>query len=142
MLDNLKTQLGSTDEEFAALEPKLQKVIQAQADVGAGNGGGRGGMFGAGGGGGRRNNGGGAAGAGGANPPAATPLTSVQQAQQDLRTTLDNKSATPEEIKDKIDALRQARAKAKEDLVAAQADLKTVLTQRQEAVLILFGMLD
>jgi hypothetical protein len=146
MMDTLKTQLGATDEEFAALQPKIQKIQQAQRDAGA-NGGGMRGMFGGGGrggggpggggpGGGGGGGGGGFGGGGGGAPSA------VQTAQQDLRTTLDNPAATADEIKAKLDALRQARIKAKADLVAAQVDLKGVLTQRQEAVMVLFGFLD
>jgi Spy/CpxP family protein refolding chaperone len=59
-----------------------------------------------------------------------------------LQTTLDNKDAKPEEIKAKLTALRDARNKAKEDLTKAQADLKELLTQRQEAVLVNMGLLD
>ncbi|MDP9175038.1 MAG: hypothetical protein M3O30_14420 [Planctomycetota bacterium] len=138
MMDTLKQQLGATDDEFAVLQPKIQKVMTTQQE--AGNGGGMRGLFG----GGRRGqngqggqNGGGAQ---GGNPPG--PQTAVQQAQSDLRTTLANQSATAEEIKAKIDTLRQARAKAREDLTSAQTDLKSVLTQRQEAIMILAGLLD
>ncbi len=140
MMDTLKQQLGSTDEEFTALQPKIQKVMQAQRDAG---GNGMRGMFGRGGpgGGGPGGGPGGGQGGGGAGGPGGTP-SAVQQAQQELRTTLDTSTATPEEIKAKLDALRQARSKAKEDLSAAQGDLKSVLTQRQEAVMVLFGILD
>jgi uncharacterized protein (DUF3084 family) len=66
----------------------------------------------------------------------------VQDALQDLRTTLDDQSASPETIKAKLEVVRQARAKARQDLAVAQQDLKSVLTQRQEAVMVLFGLLD
>lgn len=59
-----------------------------------------------------------------------------------LRTTLENSSASPEEIKTQLTAVRQAREKAKQDLAAAQADLKKILTVRQEAVLVEMGQLD
>jgi hypothetical protein len=45
-------------------------------------------------------------------------------------------------IKTKLDAVRQARSKARQDLIAAQQDLKSVLTERQEAVMVLNGFLD
>ncbi len=140
MLDRLKTELGATDDEFTALQPKLEKVMTAQREANAG----RFGMFG----GGRRGRGGaGAPGGGGdtaAPQPAASdqPASAVRTASQDLQKTLENKDSKPEEIKAKLDALREAKTKAKADLTAAQADLKGVLTQRQEAVLVEAGMLE
>ena len=68
--------------------------------------------------------------------------SAVGKATQDLQTTLENKSATPEEIAAKLKAVREARAKAKEQVTAAQKDLKEVLTQRQEAVLVNMGWLE
>jgi hypothetical protein len=129
MLDRVKQQLGASDEEFTALSPKIEKVIQLQRDAG-----GRGGF-------GRR--GGGQGGQGGTPPPApTTPQSAVQTASTELQTTLDNKDSKPEEIKAKLDALRAAKAQAKQDLAGAQQELKGLLTQRQEAVLVEMGMLD
>jgi hypothetical protein len=130
MMDQLKTDLGATDDEFAALQPKIEKVQQLQRDA---NGGGMRGF-------GRGNRGGGQGGqAGGAT---AAPASPVAAAAADLQKTLDDKDAKPEDIKTKLDALRAAKKTAKEDLVKAQEDLKSVLTQRQEAVLVEHGMLD
>src|SRR5207302_2321689 len=42
-LQRIKEQLGATDEEFAALQPKLEKLMTAQRDI-RGGGGGRGGF--------------------------------------------------------------------------------------------------
>jgi hypothetical protein len=128
IMDNLKQQLGSTDDEFAALQPKIEKVIQLRRDT-AGN---PMRMFG------RRGGGGGG---GGFMANNATP-SPTQQATEDLQATLDDTSATAAAIKGKLDALREAKSKAKEDLAAAQTDLKSVLTQRQEAVLVMDGLLD
>ncbi len=142
MLDTLKERLGASDDEFAAIQPKLEKVMQLQRDA---NGGGMRAMFGGGGQGGRRNRGGANGGAGG-TPPAApaggAEQSAVQKASADLQSTLDNKDAKPDEIKAKLDAFRDAKAKAKEDLTAAQKDLESVLTQRQEALLVMTGMLN
>ena len=52
------------------------------------------------------------------------------------------KDAKPEEIKAKLAALRDAREKAKKDMTQAQADLRELLTQRQEAVMVMMGFLD
>jgi Spy/CpxP family protein refolding chaperone len=134
MMDRLKEQLGASDDEMQAMMPKIEKVMQLQRDAG---GGGMRGM-------GRR--GGGPGGPGGPPPggpggPGGTE-SPVRQKATELRETLDNKDAKPDEIKAKLDALRSARAQAKLDLAAAQQDLKGLLTQRQEAVLVEFGMLE
>jgi Spy/CpxP family protein refolding chaperone len=68
-------------------------------------------------------------------------MTVVEKAQEQLRTTLENQSASPEEIKKQLTALRQAREKAKQDLATAQADLVKILTPRQEAQLVMMGQL-
>jgi len=68
--------------------------------------------------------------------------TAVDTAGQALQTTLQNTAATPDEIKAKLTALRAAREKAKQELAVAQKQLKEVLTLRQEAQLVMMGMLD
>jgi hypothetical protein len=131
-MQRIKEQLGATDEEWTALQPKLEKLMTAQRDT-------RGGGFGRGGG--RRR--GGPDGGGNTNDPNAQQNQSaVAKAQADLRTVLDNKDSKPEEIKAKLAALRDAREKAKADVTAAQKDLRELLTQRQEAVLVNMGFLD
>lgn len=117
MLDRLKQQLGMSDDEFAAVQPKIEKVFQLQRDARGGR------MMG------RR---------GGEN---SGPQSPVQTAREDLRKTLDNKDASADDIKAKLTALRDAESKAHDELVKAQDDLKSVLTQRQEAVLVMDGML-
>jgi hypothetical protein len=140
MMDNLKTQLGASDDEMQALMPKIEKVMTLQRDAG----GGMRGMFG----GGRRGGGpggpggnGGPGGPGGA-PPADPNASAARQKAADLQETLQNKDAKPDEIKAKLDALRAARAQSKQDLTAAQQELKGLLTQRQEAVMVEMGMLE
>jgi peptidoglycan hydrolase CwlO-like protein len=124
MMDNIKEQLGATDDEWQVLQPKIEKVMTSQRDVRAGMG------F-------RR-----AGGGGGGGPFGATDDSPVAKATQDLRDTLDNKDSTPETITQKLSALRDARTKAQANLTSAQKDLKDVLTQRQEAALVMMGMLE
>jgi hypothetical protein len=131
MLDRLKTQLGATDDEFAAISPKITAVLTAQTDL-------RGNMFG--GGRNRRGPGGNQAQAGGGAAP--TTQSELAKALADLQTTLDNKDATPEDIKGKLEAVRAARKTANETLAKAREDLKSVLTQRQEAVLVESSLLE
>jgi len=59
-----------------------------------------------------------------------------------LQTVLENKDASPEEIKAKLNALRTTRAKREAELKTAREELRKVLTLRQEAQLVLMGMLD
>jgi hypothetical protein len=124
-LDRIKEQLGAKDDEWKVLEPKIGKVIDAQTANFRGFGGGFGG---------RNRQGGGNMGAAANNP--------VAQAMEGLRTTLDNKDASADDISKKLTALRDAREKARAELTSAQKDLKEVLTQRQEAVLVVNGMLE
>lgn len=68
--------------------------------------------------------------------------TPTAKASAELRTLLENKDASADDIKAKLAALREARAKTRADLEAARKELKEVLTQRQEAVLVTNGMLE
>lgn len=120
MTQRLKEELGATDEEMKVLQPKLEKLNMARRDSGGGFGGFRG--------------------RGGDNDNET--LSPAQQASRDLRTTLENKNASAEEIAAKLKAVREARAKAREAVATAQKELKEVLTQRQEAVLVNMGVLE
>mgnify|MGYP001490965060 CR=1 FL=1 len=68
--------------------------------------------------------------------------TAKRIAMADLRTVLEDKGASNEAIKAKLEALRTARVKAKEELAASQKDLREVLNTRQEAVLVANGVLE
>jgi len=126
MMTRIKEQLGATDDEWKAIEPKVDKVMTAQREMRGGFGFGGFGR-------------GGPGGGGGADQQ---PTTAVGKAAQDLRTTLDSKDSAPETIAKKLAALREAREKARKDVGDAQKDLKEILTQRQEAVLVMNGMLE
>jgi len=134
MMDRLKTELGATDDEMTALGPKIEKVMTLQRDAGGRGFRGRGG--------GGPGGPGGPGGTGGTPPPVDPNASVVQKASADLRAVLENKDAKPDEIKAKLDALRAARADAKTQLAAAQQELRGLLTQRQEAVLVESGMLE
>jgi hypothetical protein len=129
----LKEQLGTTEDEWKVLQPKIEKVMTARRNTGGGGGGFPGGR--GGGGGGRGRDGGGGGGSDADQSP-------VNKASRDLRTALENKDTPAEEITKRLTALREAREKARAELTSAQKELKEVLTQRQEAVLVTFGMLE
>lgn len=129
MEEQMKQDLGATDDEWKVIQPKLEKVSNAQRGM-------RGGMFGMMGGRGRGGPG------GDRGPGGDQPQSPVSQASSDLQKVLENKDASAEQIASKLTALREAREKAKVELAAAQKDLKEVLTARQEAVLVVRGLLD
>ena len=56
--------------------------------------------------------------------PAETHPVAVQAKSKELRDTLDNKSASADDIKAKLTALREARTQAKADLTKAEDDLR------------------
>jgi flagellar motor protein MotB len=128
MQTRTKERLGVTDEEWKVLQPKIQKVQTLRRQ--SGGGGGFRGMAG------RRG------GRGGEARPAARQLSDVQKKAQELRTLLAKEDAKAGQIKEKLAALRKAREKAKKDLAAARKELREVVTVRQEAQLVLMGLLE
>lgn len=126
MLENIREQLGPiSDEEWQVLSPKIEKVTTAQRELRFGFGFGRRGGFG-----------------GPGGPGGDMAETPVARAVQDLRQTLQDENASVDLIVQKLTALREARAKAQADLQAAQKELKELLSQRQEAVLVMMGILE
>jgi septal ring factor EnvC (AmiA/AmiB activator) len=69
-------------------------------------------------------------------------LSAAEKALQQLEDTLSKESATPEEIKKQLTALRSAREKAKQELAVAQQSLREILTVRQEGQFVAMGILD
>ena len=134
MSQRMQEALGATDQEWKVLGPRVMKVQELSRQTG---GGGRGMMmFG-------RGMRGGPGGPGGRGPRGTDrELTEVEKIQQELQTTLENTAATPEQIKEQLTKLRAARERAKQELAKAQKSLREVLTLRQEATLVLMGMLD
>ena len=66
----------------------------------------------------------------------------VAQAVRDLQETLANKDATNDQVKSKLTALREAKTKAQQELKAAQDELKELVAARQEATLVVMGVLE
>ena len=125
--EQMQEALGVTPEEWKALAPKVEKVQQLGMQVGGGM------MM------------GGRGGRGGRGAPEGAPEaqpTEMQKSRQSLRGVLDNQESSPEQVKTALESFRQARAKAQAELEAAQRDLREVLTVRQEAQLVLMGLLN
>lgn len=59
-----------------------------------------------------------------------------------LQTLLEDENATNDEIKSKLAALRKAREIAKKELATARKELRELLTLRQEAMLVVMGLLE
>jgi len=131
-LDRAKESLEITnDAEWTVLQPLVQKVYDAEAAVPRGmRGGRRGGPNGG--------PGGGPGGPGGAGAGrfGGTPSPEVQA----LQTAIEAK-ASPDQLKAKLAALRDARKEKEAAVTKAQEDLRKVLTVRQEASAVLIGLL-
>ena len=122
-LQNIKQALGSNDDEFKVLEPKISRVMLLFYQQSPGFS-----PFG------RRR--------GSTAFSSVLPPSDVQQARIALRETIENKDSTPTDIADKLKAFREARAAARAQLVQAQDDLRQFLTMKQEATLVSMGLLD
>jgi len=154
MMDQrMKEQLGITgDDEWKVIQPRLQKVQELSRQANAGGRmamfGGRGGQGGRGQGGrgqGGRGQGGGPGqgGEAGARPGATDrELSAVEKAAQVLQDLLATESPKADDIKAKLTAYRTVKETAKKDLAKAQQDLKQIVTVKQEATLVLMGMLN
>ena len=157
-LRDMQAQLQLGDAEWELIAPKLQSVMSLQRELrGVGDSQRR--IAGSGG-------GGGAAGSPPDAPPppdAARPRTPGQrpergpegrgaepapppsklaQAQRDLRDALDDPDASDPEIAKLLDTYRDERRRVQRELEAAQHELHSSLDRRQEAVLVVRGLLD
>ena len=122
MLDRIKEQLGATDEEWSVMGPMVENVMAKQMDA-------RGGIF---------------RGMGQRRPGGEQRRFGPEPSQQAeaLRTALDSEESKPEALKSKLEDFRADRKKKEEGLKAAREKLRQVLTLRQEARLVLMGLLD
>ena len=127
MMERFQEVLGATDQEWQVMSPFVAQVMEKQRDLRAYSGRGWG-FRGRGGPGGDRGPG---RGFGGESPQVVT----------DLQEALTS-NASPDEIKTKLTAYRNARGAAEKDLQQAQEKLRQVLTIQQEANLVMMGILD
>jgi len=119
----IRENLGATEEEWQVLKPLVEKVSTLRRQA-------RGMLFRR-----RRRAPEGAEGQ-------AQELSPIEKAVQDLRTLLEDPAAKVEDIQARLKALRDARAKILEELAKAQKALQEAVTPRQEALLVLSGLLD
>lgn len=111
-IEDLKAQLGLSDQEWAVIKPRLQAVYNLVHPATQ--------MM-------------------GKNEP---PKTEVEQISHALRELLQEEKAPADQIKAGLTTLRAAREKANQQLAGARQSLRQILNLRQEAVLVLNGLLD
>ncbi|OHB64352.1 MAG: hypothetical protein A2Y77_00110 [Planctomycetes bacterium RBG_13_62_9] len=66
----------------------------------------------------------------------------MEQRSEELRELLRDEKAPAEQIKAELTALRAAKEEANRELITARQNLRQVMTVRQEAQLVLHGLLD
>jgi hypothetical protein len=136
MLDRVQEELGFTnDTDWDAVKPLVQKVMDARMAVGTG---GMGRMFGGG-----RNRGGtnGTVGDQTNNRPRGGMFGQPSPEQDALQKALDD-NAPSSQIKDLLAKYKASQQAKQAKLEAAQADLKAVLTSKQEAQAYLLGLVN
>jgi hypothetical protein len=114
----IRAALGASEAEWKVLEPKIQLVMTRSREAQIGRG-----MYGR---------------AGAAPVTAETPLA---KAAADLQKMLDNPQATSEQITERLAAVRAAQKSADDALAAARESLRSSANTRQEAHLVLLGIL-
>jgi hypothetical protein len=70
------------------------------------------------------------------------PMSPVDRSKSELRQILANKDAPADQIKARLTALRVAQEHSRQELTKARQNLRQLLTLRQEATLVLNGLLD
>ncbi len=138
MMERMQEVMGSSDEEWKVLQPLVTDVMEIQREARSGGGFGfmmmgRGGPGGPGGPDGDDDRG--RRGRRGFGPE---PSPEVQALQESLR----NEDTSASEIQEKLKAVREARKKEQVALEKAQDKLRKVLSVRQEALLVMMGMLE
>jgi hypothetical protein len=133
LLSGLRDRMGITnDEEWGLISQRIAAVSEARRAAGGGMFGGPGGPGGRGGpppGGGGERGGRGPGGRSSSNPEVAA----LQQAIAD--------NLPEAEIKSRLDRVRDARRNSEAKVAKAQEELRAVLTIKQEAVAVMFGLL-
>lgn len=117
-LNRIRDQINATDQEWAVIEPKVMKVLNALADTSA------------------------PAQRGGMSMLMGGTLGSglVTHATSELRAAIADPHTSQQTFALRLQAWREAHSKAQANLAAAQKELVDVLTMRQEAELMQMGL--
>ena len=124
----MKERLACTDEEWTVIGPRLEKVMTLNRQVSTGGmgraWGGRGGR------------------GGQPDQEAQADQPEVVQKAQALNTVLEDANATDAQVSEALKAYRDARDAAEKELDQARSELRELLTVKQEAQLVMMGMLE
>lgn len=130
--EQLKAALEATDEQWVVLEPRIEAVRTAQAEC-MGPRGGFVAFF-------------------GPRPPGSEakkgpredppPQSEVEKRMRALRELLHEKDTTPAQVTESLTALREVRKEAERKLAEARNTMREGLKPRQEAMLVMMGLLD
>jgi len=134
MMQRMQEQLDASDEEWTAMKPLIEQVMEARRGFGRGfafGGRGRGGRFGRGGEGRRE-----------AVDRVERDAPETVQKVRALREILDREDADAKTISRALADLRASRKRAEAKLVTARQELRNILTLRQEAMCVMSGLLD
>ena len=133
MMENIKEQLGYTnDTEWNAIQPMIQKVMDARRDVGGAN---LGRMFGG------RNRNGNNGNNNGNNAPRRNPFGGTPSPEAEALQKAVDDNAPAAQIKAALAKYEASQKEKQAKLVAAQENLRKVLTVKQEAQATLLGLL-
>jgi hypothetical protein len=122
ILERMKTQLVAIDAEWTKIESPLKKVMTLTNETNP--------------------RGAGMRGPRPEQPAEAGEQSAVQKASIAMREVVQKADLTAEEVSARLAAFRAAKEAAKKELAAAQDELKKVVNARQEAKLVLVGMLN
>jgi hypothetical protein len=111
VIESMKEQLGVSDKEWLVIRPRLETVFDLAHPT--------------------------------QQPPGspAAPATDLDQKRRDLQELLKDEKAPIDQVKAKLAAYRAAKEKADQELTRARKSLRDILTLRQEALLVLNGLL-
>jgi len=115
-LDFIRRRLGSTDEEWSLLLPRLKQVVAHLSNLGQLK---QGRMM-----------------------LGQAPAPAIIKAQFDLQLVLSDQSTTPGIIFARLKAYRELVSKARTALISERESLRSLLTIRQEAILVTLDVLD
>ena len=111
-IEGLKEELDISDQEWTLVRPRIEAVYMLQRPALSENGAG------------------------------SEEQIAAKGAQSELRDCLRNEESSSDEIKTRLKAFRMAREKGRQKLIAAQGKLREIMTVRQEALLVLRGLLE
>ena len=131
MLNMIKERIGATDEEWTAMKPQIEAINKVRTKtmmgmMGAMRGGRRGGQ----------------GGPGGQGGQFATRMAEINPEAAALSTAVESETTPKAELQAKLKAYRDAAKKDAEALKTARENLRKLVTVRQEAMLVVAGILD